>query len=156
MKPANTTYYEIANANISSEIMDGEAIIINMETGTYYSLDGAGVPIWAQLQKGVNLEDLSSVLCDKYAGESPAIEQGLKSFVEELLQEELIKASEQPEGERKILTDAEAFFPQDKPPFTQPQLNKYSDMQGLLLIDPIHDVSEGGWPNVPAQANSKS
>jgi hypothetical protein len=25
-------------------------------------------------------------------------------------------------------------------------LNKYSDMQELLLLDPIHDVDDAGWP----------
>jgi hypothetical protein len=28
-----------------------------------------------------------------------------------------------------------------------PVLNKYTDMQDLLLLDPIHEVDERGWPN---------
>ena len=32
-------------------------------------------------------------------------------------------------------------------PLAAPVLNKYSDMQDLLLLDPIHDVDEeAGWP----------
>jgi hypothetical protein len=27
-----------------------------------------------------------------------------------------------------------------------PVLEKYTDMQELLLLDPIHDVEEAGWP----------
>ena len=34
-----------------------------------------------------------------------------------------------------------------KQPFEAPILNKYNDMQELLLLDPIHDVDEAGWPN---------
>jgi hypothetical protein len=34
----------------------------------------------------------------------------------------------------------------DKPLFNPPSLNKYSDMQELLLLDPIHDVDDAGWP----------
>jgi hypothetical protein len=30
--------------------------------------------------------------------------------------------------------------------FTHPQLQKYTDMQELLLLDPIHEVEESGWP----------
>jgi hypothetical protein len=26
-------------------------------------------------------------------------------------------------------------------------LHKYTDMEELLLLDPIHDVDETGWPN---------
>jgi hypothetical protein len=28
-----------------------------------------------------------------------------------------------------------------------PQLIEYSDLQDLILVDPIHDVEESGWPN---------
>jgi hypothetical protein len=33
-------------------------------------------------------------------------------------------------------------------PFPAPVLNKFTDMQMLLLIDPIHDVSQKGWPQL--------
>ena len=31
----------------------------------------------------------------------------------------------------------------------EPQLSSYTDMQELLLLDPIHEVDESGWPNRP-------
>jgi hypothetical protein len=31
--------------------------------------------------------------------------------------------------------------------FERPVLQKYSDMQDLLLLDPIHEVDETGWPH---------
>ena len=31
-------------------------------------------------------------------------------------------------------------------PFTRPTITVYSDMEDLLLLDPIHDVDETGWP----------
>jgi hypothetical protein len=30
--------------------------------------------------------------------------------------------------------------------FTRPVLTKFTDMQDLLLLDPIHDVNSSGWP----------
>ena len=32
------------------------------------------------------------------------------------------------------------------PPFEPPTLSKYKDMQDMLLLDPVHDVEEAGWP----------
>ena len=32
--------------------------------------------------------------------------------------------------------------------FEAPILHKYTDMQDLLLLDPIHEVDEAGWPSV--------
>jgi hypothetical protein len=34
----------------------------------------------------------------------------------------------------------------EKKHFVAPCLHKYTDMQELLLIDPIHDVDDYGWP----------
>jgi len=31
-------------------------------------------------------------------------------------------------------------------PFSAPVLNAYTDMEELLLLDPIHDVDQAGWP----------
>jgi hypothetical protein len=48
------------------------------------------------------------------------------------------------------LTELQQILPASnghaKPSFNPPLLNKYSDMQELLLLDPIHDVDEAGWP----------
>jgi len=37
-------------------------------------------------------------------------------------------------------------------PFVLPVLERYTDMQELLLIDPIHDVDETGWPRRKEQS----
>jgi hypothetical protein len=31
--------------------------------------------------------------------------------------------------------------------YEAPKLSAYTDMQELLLLDPIHEVDESGWPN---------
>jgi hypothetical protein len=36
----------------------------------------------------------------------------------------------------------------EKLPFKAPELQKYTDMQDFLLVDPIHETDEAGWlPN---------
>ena len=41
--------------------------------------------------------------------------------------------------------------------FEKPVLQKYSDMQDLLLLDPIHEVDEMGWPNaLPAERKARA
>ena len=36
-----------------------------------------------------------------------------------------------------------------KPLFESPNLQKYTDMQAMLWLDPIYEVDETGWPNTP-------
>ena len=43
--------------------------------------------------------------------------------------------------------DGEAAAPAGAPAFVVPTLEKYTDMEALLLADPIHEVDEAaGWP----------
>ncbi len=34
----------------------------------------------------------------------------------------------------------------------KPRLETYSDMQDLILLDPVHEVDERGWPHAQAAA----
>jgi hypothetical protein len=33
-------------------------------------------------------------------------------------------------------------------PFVAPSLQAFNDLEGLLLLDPIHEVDDEGWPSV--------
>ena len=35
-----------------------------------------------------------------------------------------------------------------------PALERFTDMEDLLLLDPVHDVEEMGWPHVNPNAAS--
>jgi hypothetical protein len=63
-------------------------------------------------------------------------------LIEELQQEKLIV----PDAPGAAPLPTENLSVGDKPPFQSPVLHKYTDMAGLLLLDPIHDVLETGWP----------
>ena len=58
-----------------------------------------------------------------------------------------------------IRLDAKAAFKSDSLQqltdlFEPPLISKYSDMQELLILDPIHDVSDAGWPNPKSENES--
>jgi len=36
--------------------------------------------------------------------------------------------------------------PRAKEPFERPVLEKFTDVQELLALDPVHDVDGSGWP----------
>jgi len=44
-------------------------------------------------------------------------------------------------------TDAGSLEPVQPPlEYAPPSLDKYDDLKDLLLLDPIHEVAETGWP----------
>ncbi len=79
-----------------------------------------------------------------YGGDPAAIRDALTAFTDELRNEKLVV--EQP-GEPPTTAVASPLV--EPAEFTPPVLEKYTDMQDLLLIDPIHEVNDAhGWPKM--------
>ena len=131
-------------ANIMHEIIDGEVVVVNLENGTYYSLDAVGADIWEQLTGGSTLEALVDGIAARYQVERDGIAAGIEAFVRRLQEEKLIAASAGT-GESRSAPAAAAAPTRA---YVAPALQKYTDMEELLLVDPIHEVEESGWPNV--------
>ena len=133
---------------VTGEIVDGEVIIINYVTGAYYSLLKVGVDIWRFIEKRATLGEIIEEIRHRYDGQPQEIEESVTELVAQLQREDLITAVEldavEPIG--AIGLSKEDGPATAKLPFEVPLLEKYDDMQELLLLDPIHEVDEAGWP----------
>lgn len=129
---------------VTHETIDGEAVIINLDSGNYYSLVEVGSFIWGLVDKGASASEVQNVVLQTYQGDATDIDLGVQSLLAELQQENLIV----PVDAAGIvdLTELNHSNNHEKPAFNSPSLHKYSDMQELLLLDPIHDVDDTGWP----------
>jgi hypothetical protein len=114
---------------VLDETFDGEAVLVNLETGRYYALDPMASRWWSALEAGMSFEALAAVLPDAGVGE-------LAAFVARLGAERLVRL----EGElpRAEPSDGQAI----------PRLQVFADMEDLLRLDPIHDIEldGSGWP----------
>lgn len=133
------------------ETIDGETVILNLDNGNYYSLVGTGAHIWDYVEKGATVKDIIERLYRDYEAGREDIESEVNKFLSELMKEDLTTSNgadtfhSLETSNDQVETAAEG----KKPNFTAPVLNKYTDMQDLLLLDPIHEVDEqAGWPNV--------
>jgi len=139
------TIYRINGAGVIGEILDGEAIIVNLDSGAYYSLEGVGSEVWSAVESGATLPELIELAGAKYAGPAAEIAAGVAALVEELIAEALLVADGAANGHRLQRAIAPAA---DRLPFVKPTLEKFTDMADLLLLDPIHEVDQGqGWPH---------
>lgn len=84
-------------------------------------------------------------LASRYSATTTEITAAWNGFVINLLQEDLIR-QEPADGRRSGASLTQPAAHAGKKAFLAPQINKYEDMKELLLLDPIHDVSVGGWP----------
>lgn len=143
----NGKRFEVNSPNVVSELMDGEVVIVNLEVGAYFSFDGAGAEIWRCLELGMSLRETAEWLANEYNEESmpPGI---VNEVAGQMLEEALIRPVE---GTK---TFTEPPHGSDQRPFVNPTLHKYTDMEELLQLDPIHDVDDMGWPT--AKPNAKA
>jgi|SoiMethySBSTD1v2_1073268.scaffolds.fasta_scaffold1408071_2 coenzyme PQQ synthesis protein D (PqqD) len=143
MRHGAATCFRVNQTHVAHETFDGETLAINLDTGTYYSLPGISGQIWVWLLEGASLETISQALFDLYEGERAIIETEAEHFIETLRAENLISSDKLSAiSAPVVLAKNEA----DKRPFVTPTIEIHSDLQDLLLLDPIHDTDAAGWP----------
>ena len=101
-----TTRFRVNSPNVIHETIEGEVILIDLKTGTYYSLRDSGAAIWQSIEQGAGEDDIEA--------------------------EPMARPSDN--GAARL-------------PFAAPVLEKHTDMQDLILLDPVHEVGAEGWPH---------
>ena len=124
---------------IVHETIDGETVVINLDSGSYYSLEGSGADLWSRLLAGESLNDSAAAVAARHGGDAAAIGAAIAAFHRELFDQGLIDA------EPTNTAAVEGYLGS----FEIPQLHVYNDLRAHLLADPVHDVERGaGWPTV--------
>ncbi len=145
---------QVNEPHIVHETIDGETILMDLRSGNYFSIEKSGAVIWEILIQTANVDTLIQKAGElSNPGQSAQVRSDIQNFVEKLLSEDLIREAERNEAPeiteemlnslKRAVTAMEAL-----------EVNKYSDMQEMLLLDPIHDVDEKGWPE-PKKNNDK-
>jgi hypothetical protein len=131
---------------VVGEVIDGEAVIVNLTSGAYYSLAGAGGVVWSCIERRASVSEVVRAVKARFTGDGAAIEADVLRLIAELQDQGLVvPAAAGGEAMAAVAPDEPGAGPT---PYEPPSLRRYDDMQDLLLLDPIHDVDEMGWPNV--------
>jgi len=139
--------FRVYTPQVTHETIDGEVVIINLDNGSYYSMNNAGAVIWDLLGAGMPVEQIVEVIARSYSGDPREIETGVTALVEKLQQESLIVSDNGTRTDEANGAVVVAKSGAELPPFECPVLHKYTDMEDLLLLDPIHEVDDAGWPH---------
>lgn len=149
---ATNSRFRVNRPEVISETIDGETVVVDFESGNYYSLDQTGAVIWGLLDDSATVGEIVETLAHQYTTSSETIVSAVAELLAQLEREGLIVPDDgqRPRGERKSLPPEAAAAGSSGRPFEAPVLHKYTDMQELLLLDPIHEVDDAGWPVVRA------
>ncbi len=140
--------FRINKPTIIYEDFDGEVVIINLDTGSYYSLEQAGAAVWNLLEETATDDALVREIVHRYAGNPDEIQTAVSGFLAELVRESLIVSANDTKGDKFEVLAENAHQPNAPKPILDGLIvHKYTDMEELLLLDPIHQVDEMGWPS---------
>jgi hypothetical protein len=129
------------------EVLEGEVVVVNLDTGHYYILDNTAAEIWQRLVDGATPAEVVHALSIRHPADGETIREAVRSFVEQLAQEGLLTMSHRTApGQREVGVAQMADL---GPRFVPPILNRYTDMAKLIQMDPIQDFDETGWPRRP-------
>jgi len=130
---------------ITHERLDDEVIAINLETGVYYAMVGPAADIWSSFQPSGTVELAVTSLAARYGAPIDMIRTDVVPFVTRLKETGLLATVE------RAPTPADLPARGPGAAWAEPELEEYHDMADLVLLDPIHQVDESGWPHLPQE-----
>src|SRR5437762_14213205 len=79
---------------VAAKVIDGEAILINLANGVYYSMDKVGGLIWEMIEGQHTLDEMVEAVTGRYEVGRDRAEADVQRLAAELLQENLVAISE--------------------------------------------------------------
>jgi hypothetical protein len=83
--------YKIDADAVCSSKIDDETLILNLDTGFYYTLDSVGGEIWERLMENQDEQRIVSAIADSYNADPGQIRKDFQELVAELEKEGLIQ-----------------------------------------------------------------
>jgi hypothetical protein len=79
---------------VFAQEVDGEMVLLDMESENYFGLDEVGTAIWQEMQEKETLQEVFEALLEQYEVEAEVLERDLSDFVEKLLDSGLVEVKE--------------------------------------------------------------
>ena len=137
--------FAFAGEKVLAKEFDGELTLINLSTGVYFAAGGPALDVWQAFVAGRSLAATAKVLSMRYEiSETEAYNEVSKLaglFVHQGL---LVPVPARAEDVLPYLTSPRALW-------TPPWFEDYGDMQDLLLLDPVHYLNAGAWPDAKGE-----
>lgn len=131
------------SSHLSIERLDGEVIAIDFRSGKYGSFMGPSADIMWLLQTETPRSRWYTLVAKSfpYGPSEEAFNQDIDDFLNRLVELHIIEEADQLTGSIESLP---ADYERDA--WSTPVFAIQDDLVDLLVIDPIHDTSDDGWP----------
>lgn len=140
--------WRIRHDSVMSEVLDGEAVIVDLQSGRYHAAVDVAATVWTAVGRGVSFDEIVIEVRRRHLDAPADAADQVRAFLAELVDQGLVapvEAGTDGVADALDVTDVEA--PVATTPWRPPALESHDDLEDLLLLDPVHDVTAGGWPN---------
>jgi hypothetical protein len=144
------------DAECAAKVLEGEAVIINLLNGTYYSLDKAGAVVWELAASGGTIGEIVGGVTSRYDVDASRAREDVERLVSELVAERLlVQADGTTNGAPAVTSSGPAA--NGRLPYDVPTLTTYRDMADLLALDPpMPRLEDIVWEDPGGNATPKS
>jgi len=132
--------YKVTDTHISHDTQGNETVVIDFSGGTYYSMVGTASTVWMLAASGIGDRAIVDMLTSRYDGDASVIDEQTALFLSDLVARGLLIVSTASPDDATTTSTA-------RTPWSQPKLEAFNDLNDLILMDPIHDVDDAGWPH---------
>jgi hypothetical protein len=136
--------WTIDNERVVSEVLDGEAVIVDLAAGHYHAATGVAATVWQAIGAALDVEAIVDLAGRSHRDVPATATDEITRFIDQLLHAGLITPA--PDG--TVPSDVQP--PAEPTPWVPPRLESHDDLEDLLVLDPVHDVTAEGWPNAAA------
>ena len=124
---------------VVSKVIDGEAVIINLSNGVYYSTDKVGAEIWTLVCEASSMAEIVKEITSRYDIDRSEVEKDVGQMLNQLVEENLALKTSSEDGKTSNEDGPEVSIKQtrsQKGVYEPPSLQVYRDMGDLLALDP--------------------
>lgn len=147
--PPPSTRFAIRRPEVVSEVFDSETVVVDLTAGRYYAFNSTATAIWSRLTATPTADQVATALAPVF-GDLERARGEVAGFLERLAEAGLLV---------RVATGTDAAPGADPEPHPalagEPppaDFEVYTDLEDLLVLDPIHDLDESGWPSPLAKA----
>ena len=93
MPPSNqdVTEWKIPE-HVVFQVLDGQAVVLNLDSGRYFGLNEVGTVFWQGLEQGRSLEQITENLLERYEVDRDVLERDLAELMTDLKQRNLLES----------------------------------------------------------------
>jgi len=118
---------------VAAKVIDGEAILINLGSGLYYSMGKVGGRVWSLIEQSCSSASIAEVVASEFEVSAETAKADVGALAEQLLTEGLIDVGEPGARGPAVPT---IVVGEGNASYEKPELRKFDDMAEMFALDP--------------------